>query len=354
MTKNKIPLGELFFDLDLIGNHEAQRSLEISRIHSVENAREGDLVFVAQEMYLKLLPECQASALVVNEVLFAKAKELLSHGKILLPTKDAMLAMAKVSRHFATEPVALAAIHPSAVIDPSAKLGKNISIGANVVIGKNVELGDGCVLQANVCLMDRVQVGKESNLFPGVIVYQDSILGDRVRIHANTVIGSDGFGYVQEKSASGVKHVKIHHLGRVRIGNDVEIGSNTSIDRGTAGDTIIEDGCIIDNQVQIGHNCHLERGVIVCGNVGFAGSAKVEKFAVVGGMVGVGNKVVIGMGAMISGFSAVSSSVPAKAIWGGVPARSWKEYLKIQAALPRLPGITKTWMKTNRSERDES
>lgn len=349
MTKNKIPLGELFFELDLVGDHEVLRSLEIQRIHSVENAREGDLVFVGHDSFLKSLENCKATAIVVSDKIFSKVAERIpGSSKILLRSKDAMLAMAKASKRFDTEPVADRAVHPSAVIDSSAKLGKNISVGAYVVIGKNVSVGDGATIHSNVTIMDRAAIGKECVLFPSVVIYQDTIIGDRVRIHANSVIGADGFGYVQEFNAKGVKHRKISHMGRVRIGNDVEIGASTTIDRGTMGETIVEDGCIIDNQVQIGHNCHLHEGVIVCGNVGFAGSAVVEKFAVVGGMVGVGNKVVIGAGAMISGFSAVSSSVPAKAVWGGVPARSWKETLKIQASLTRLPELLQVWKKNNK------
>jgi UDP-3-O-[3-hydroxymyristoyl] glucosamine N-acyltransferase len=144
---------------------------------------------------------------------------------------------------------------------------------------------------------------------------------------------------VQEKTPAGVKHVKIHHIGGVRIGNDVEIGASSTIDRGTLGDTVIGNGCIIDNQVQIGHNCQLEEGVIVCGCSGLAGSVYVEKYAVMAGLVGIANKVRVGAGAQISAFSAVSSNVPAGILWGGVPAMPRREYRRLQAYLSRLPEL---------------
>jgi UDP-3-O-[3-hydroxymyristoyl] glucosamine N-acyltransferase len=182
-------------------------------------------------------------------------------------------------------------------------------------------------------------VGKDSVLFPGVVLYHDVSVGDRVRIHANSVIGADGFGYVQEKTSTGVKHVKIHHLGGVRIGDDVEIGASTTIDRGTLEDTLIGNGCIIDNQVQIGHNCVLEEGVIICGCVGLAGSAHIEKFALIAGFTAVGNKVRVGAGAQVAGFTPVTGHVPAGMKWGGIPAMPRNEYARLQVLFKRLPEL---------------
>ena len=264
---------------------------------------------------------------------------------LLLPVKDAKLAFAKASYLFRTEATAEAGVHPSASVHPKAKLGKGVSIGPNVVIREKAEIGDGCVIQAGASIGQRAVIGAGSVIFPNVVIYQDAKIGQRVRIHASSVIGSDGFGYAQEKTETAqgisVRHVKIHHLGSVQIGDDVEIGASTTIDRGTLGDTILEKGCIIDNQVQIGHNCHLEEGVIICGCTGLAGSVHVGKFAVLAGFVGVANKMKIGMGARIAAYTAIQGHVPAGVTWGGIPGMPHRSWLRTQLVFEKLPEILK-------------
>lgn len=333
MTKNK--LGDLFPDLGLVGDHEKYRALEVSRIASAEAAREGDLVFIAQERLLPALATSRPTAFIVNDSLFAKAP-----GGVAVPvlrSRDAMLAFAKVSHRFKTEPDFAEGVHASASVHPLAKLGVGVSVGPFAVIEAGAEIGAGSVIAGGAKVGPRAKLGMNCVLFPGVVLYQDTVLGDRVRIHANSVVGSDGFGYVQEKTPGGVNHVKIHHLGRVVVGDDVEIGASTTIDRGTLGDTVIGKGCIIDNQVQIAHNCVLEEGVIICGSSGLSGSCYVGKYAVLAGMVAVANKVKIGAGAQIAGYTAVTGNVPPGVAWGGRPGRPLKEYLKIQAIISRLP-----------------
>lgn len=335
--KNKIRLGDLFPDLDLLGDNDAYRALELSRIAAAEDAREGDLVFIAQESFLPMLETARPSAFVIGDDLWAKAPPANAGSVPRLHSRNAMLALAKASRHFKTESDPAPGVHPTAFVHPSAKLGPGASVGAHAVIEENATIGADSIIHARAQVGARVSVGDNCVLFPGAVLYQDTVLGSRVRIHANSVIGADGFGYVQEKIPGGVRHVKIHHMGRVRIGDDVEIGASTTIDRGTIGDTIVEKGCIIDNQVQIGHNCHLEEGVIICGCSGLAGSAHVGKFAVLAGFVAVNNKVKIGAGAQVAGYTAVTGHVPPGATWGGRPGRPFKEYLKLQALISRLP-----------------
>jgi UDP-3-O-[3-hydroxymyristoyl] glucosamine N-acyltransferase len=337
-VKSRIRLGDLFSALDLIGDYSALQSLPLHRIAPAEVAAEGDLVFVGQDRLLPLLSKSAPSAIVVSDSLW-DAASALSLKAPLLRSKDAMLAFAKASVFFSTELCFEAGVHPLAVVHPSARLGARVLVGAGSVVGEGAEIGDGAVLHPRVSVGARSKVGKDSVLFPGVVLYQDVSLGERVRVHANSVIGADGFGYVQEKTSRGVKHVKIHHLGGVRIGNDVEIGASTTIDRGTLGDTIIENGCIIDNQVQIGHNCHLEEGVIICGCVGMAGSAHVEKFALIAGFTAVANKVRIGAGAQVAGFTPVTGHVPAGAKWGGIPAMQRSDYARLQVLFKRLPEL---------------
>lgn len=336
--KNKVPLGELFPDLDLVGDYAAHEGLVIARIAGIERAEEGDLVFLAQEQLLPELANSQPSVFVISDSLWEKASAIPTKAP-KLRSRNAMLAFAKASRHFQTEAPPTAEVHATAQVHPTARVGGNVSIGAFVVIEAGAEIESGVVLHSHAFVGERAHIGQDSVIFPGVKIYQDCRLGERVRIHANTVIGADGFGYVQEKTATGVRHVKIHHIGGVRIGNDVEIGASTTIDRGTLGDTVIGNNCIIDNQVQIGHNCTLEEGVIVCGCTGLAGSVYVEKYAVIAGFVGIANKVRVGTGAQISAFSAVSSRVPPGIMWGGVPAMPRREYRRLQAMIGRLPEL---------------
>jgi UDP-3-O-[3-hydroxymyristoyl] glucosamine N-acyltransferase len=336
--KNRFPLGELFPELNLVGDFSALKGVEIERLSSAEQANEGDLVFIAQDRLLSFLESAKPAAFVVSDALWAKASALKAKAP-LLRSKDAMLAFAKVSRLFASESRPAPGIHPTAIVHPSAKIGARASIGPFAQVGEAAEVGENSVLHSHAQVGARSRVGRDCVLFAGVVLYHDVSLGDRVRIHANSVIGGDGFGYVQERVPGGVKHVKIHHLGGVKIGHDVEIGACTTVDRGTLGDTVIGNGCIIDNQVQIAHNCVLEEGVVVCGCTGLAGSAHIEKFAVLGGAIAVGNKVRVGAGAQVAGFTPVTSHVPAGAKWGGIPNMPQGDFARLQVLFKRLPEL---------------
>ncbi len=338
--KNKVQLGDLYPSFGLENDCEEYRSLEIHRIALVEKAREGDLVFVSDGQLLKQLAEASPTAAVVGAE-YWDAAQALGLKFALLKVKDAKLAFAKASYFFRTEATAVPGVHPTASVHPKAKLGKGVSVGPHVVIREKAEIGEGCVIQAGASIGARVLLGAGSNIFPNVVIYQDTKIGQRVRIHANSVIGSDGFGYAQERTDTGVRHVKIHHLGSVQIGDDVEIGASTTIDRGTLGDTILEKGCIIDNQVQIGHNCHLEEGVIICGCTGLAGSVHVGKFAVLAGFVGVANKMKIGTGARVAAYTAIQGHVPAGVTWGGIPGMPHRNWLRTQLVFEKLPEILK-------------
>jgi UDP-3-O-[3-hydroxymyristoyl] glucosamine N-acyltransferase len=203
-------------------------------------------------------------------------------------------------------------------IHPSAWIAQGVFIGANVVIEANVKIHSGVVI------MSGVSIAENCEIFPNVSIYRNVKIGINVRIHSQCSIGADGFGY---NFAKGVHH-KVWHMGSVIIGNDVEIGAGTCIDAGTFSPTIIGDGSKIDNQVQVGHNCKLGTGVILCGQVGIGGSTTIGDYTVLGGAAKVANGMKIGKGVQIAGGSGVTSQIEDGEVVGGFPARDIKEWFK--------------------------
>jgi len=351
-NSGQVLLGDLFPELGLNQSYEALRSLPIQRLSAVDSSGPGDLIFIAQAGYLAALPKANPSALVVSESLRATV-EALNLSFPVLYSADAMLAMAKASAHFQVEPRPEPMRHPSAVVAPTALVADSASVGPGVVIEDGAVIEAHVILHPGVIVGARSRIGQDSVIFPNVVIYHDVLIGERVRIHASSVIGADGFGYVQERSATGVRHVKIHHLGGVEIDDDVEIGASTTIDRGTLGSTVIGRNTIIDNQVQVGHNATTEEGVVICGASALAGSTYIEKYAVLGGMVAVATKVRVGMGAMVAAFSILSGNVPAGKKWGGSPAMDRMQYNKSWVLIGRLPELF-AHVKAERKKQDGS
>jgi len=205
-------------------------------------------------------------------------------------------------------------------IDPSSHIAQNVFIGEHVKIGAKVEIMPGCVI------LPHVEIGDNTKIYPHVTIYPFTKIGQNCRIHSGTVIGSDGFGYTFHQG----KHVKIWHVGGVLIHQDVEIGSNSSIDCGTFSPTIIGEGTRIDNFVQIAHNCKVGKGCVLCGHVALAGSAVLEDYVVCGGKAGVGPDTYLGTGTQVAGGALVNEGAiwPAGSKLGGHPARDLREWMK--------------------------
>ena len=230
-------------------------------------------------------------------------------------------------------------IHPTAIIGSDVKIGTGVNIGAYCVIEDGCEIQDGVVLYPQCFIGKNSKIGRSCVLFPRVTFYEKTVIGERCRIHSGAVIGGDGFGYIPVRDSNTKKpidHLKIYHIGNVIIGDDVEIGSNTTIDRGTMGSTLIHSKVKIDNQVQIGHNCEIGEGSILCGSAGMAGSSSLGKFVTVAAQAGTGNQVHVGDYSILGAFTGVAKDCPPESELAGMPARPIADYYKILAIQNKL------------------
>ena len=241
-------------------------------------------------------------------------------------------------------------IHDSAVIHPKAVIGDQIYIGPNTVIEEGAFIKDNVTIGANNIIGKNVTLGSSSKLYGNVHIYQDSEIGEGCIIHSGSVIGADGYGFVTENDV----HNKIPHLGKVIIGNNVEIGANCTIDRGTIGDTIIQDMCKFDNGVQIGHNVYLGKGCLLTAHVTIAGSTKIGEFCVFGGQAGAIDNITIGDRAVFACYTAVTKNLPGGKIYSGSPAREINDknkrdavYVEVQHLKKRLKKIEKDFINKN-------
>lgn len=318
------------------GQIDGPADLPIVGMTDMANATEGRITFIRDEKHAERWPSCGASAAIVPRNLKLEPGE----GKSLIRVTIADLAVAQTLELFAPPPPRPApGVHHTAVIDASATVGQNVAIGPYVVIGGNSTIGDGTVIHANVSISEEVTIGSECTIWSGTVIRERCSLGDKCVIHPNVTIGSDGFGY--RPSPDGSSIIKIPQIGRVEIGNRVEIGSGTCIDRGTFGPTTIGDDTKIDNLCQIAHNCKIGRCVIIAGQTGIAGSVTIGDGAMFGGGVGVKDHLTIGAGAKLGGRSALMNDVPPGENWGGYPAKPGKIARREVAAVAKLPDLIK-------------
>jgi UDP-3-O-[3-hydroxymyristoyl] glucosamine N-acyltransferase len=312
--------------------------LEVSGVASIGSAGESDLVFVEDAAILREALSSGAGAVVVSEKLNADAGE---SGKALLVVARPKLAFAKAARLLSKAEVE-AEIHPTAVIDADVVRGRRVSVGAHSVVEIGAQLGDETVISTGVVIGRGVVVGRACRIYPRVVIYPGTELGDRVVVHAGAVLGSDGFGYVRD-DATG-EYIQFPQQGRLVIEDDVEIGANTTIDRGALEETRIARGVKIDNLVHIGHNVSVERDVVIAAQTGVSGSSVIRAGAVVGGQVGIGDHAEIGEGVILGSGSGVLTHKKVKGagvvMWGR-PARPLQQYLKELAALGRLGAESK-------------
>ncbi|WP_122897896.1 UDP-3-O-(3-hydroxymyristoyl)glucosamine N-acyltransferase [Acinetobacter sp. B51(2017)] len=282
------------------GEWIGQADLPLSKLASLEQATAQQLGFVNGDKYLSQARASQAGALIVTEALF---KQLPANGNYII-VANPYLAFA-ILTHVFERKVSKRGIESTAQIDPSAIIADTAYIGHYVVIGENCVVGDNTIIQSHVKLDDFVEIGKDCFIDSHVTITGESRLGDRVRVHANSVIGSEGFGFAPYQ---GQWH-RIAQLGSVRIGDDVRIGSNTSIDRGALDDTILDNGVIIDNLVQVAHNVKLGAGTAIAAKTAIAGSTTIGKNCIIGGGSAISGHLNIVDNVTLTGMSMVTNNI---------------------------------------------
>ena len=227
-------------------------------------------------------------------------------------------------------------IHPTSVVDPSVLLGQDLYIGAHCVVEEKSEIGDRCVLQSGVHIGRNVRIGRDCRFEAGVVIHDDTWIGDRVIIKSNSVVGSDGFGFIQDKEG---QHIRIPQIGRVVLENDVELGALVTVDRATFGETRLEQGTKVGNHVQIAHNSKIGKNCVFVGFIAMGGSVVVGDNSLVAGFAGVADHVSIGKGVTVAGRSGVSKTVADHEVISGFPAQSHKKEQRLQASLRRVPEL---------------
>ena len=304
----------------------------IESIAGMATAKEGQITFLSSSKYRKQLAECQAAAVMLKE---ADAEGF--EGNALLMA-DPYLGYAKVAQLLDTTPAAASDIAPSAYVDPTAQLGENVSIGHNAVIEAGAQIGDNAQIGAGCFIGKNAQIGAGTKLWANVTIYHSVVLGEQCLVQSSTVIGADGFGYANDKG----EWVKIPQLGSVRIGNRVEIGACTTIDRGALDDTIIEDNVIIDNQMQIAHNVQIGYGTAMAGGTIVAGSTKIGKYCIIGGASVLNGHIEIADGVTITGMGMVMRSIEEKGMYSsGIPLQPNKEWRKTAARTMKIDEMNK-------------
>jgi UDP-3-O-[3-hydroxymyristoyl] glucosamine N-acyltransferase len=302
----------------------------VRRVASLRNAEPGDLSFFSHGKYRDELAATRASAVIVG----APERDATVLPRIVC--SDPYLVFAKVARLFHTDALATAGVHPSAVVAPGAQVAPDAAIGPNCVIGEGACIGPAAEIGAGCAIGAGVVIGAGCRLHAGVTIYSRCEIGERTVLHSGVVIGADGFGYALD----GSRWLKIPQTGRVRIGADVEIGANTTIDRGALDDTVIGDGAKLDNQVQIGHNVTIGEHTAIAGCVGIAGSTKIGRHCMIGGAAMIVGHITIADRVMIGGGTVVTKSIDAAgayaAVFPAMPSREWRRTVAMLRNLERM------------------
>ncbi|MDF1646559.1 MAG: UDP-3-O-(3-hydroxymyristoyl)glucosamine N-acyltransferase [Legionellaceae bacterium] len=306
--------------------------ISISALSPIDEIKSGSLIFADGTDHLKQAEQSEAAAVLVS-------KNISTLNKPLIQVENPFQAFIQLLKHFYPTPKPEPGIHPTAIISPSATLGENISIGPYVIINAGSIIGNNCVIKSHVHIGNHVKIGHDSVIHPHVTIYDYSVINERVIIHASSVIGSDGFGYTAENG----QHVKIPHVGRVIIEDDVEIGASTIVDRATIGETVIGKGTKIDNLVQVAHSVKLGQHNILCAFTGIAGSTQSGNHVIFAAGVGVSDHVRIDDEVILGARAGVPPKKHLKKglIYLGTPARPREKAIEHEMSTTRIPLMRK-------------
>ncbi|MBC7650403.1 MAG: UDP-3-O-(3-hydroxymyristoyl)glucosamine N-acyltransferase [Deinococcales bacterium] len=311
----------------LVGNTTQQ----ITGPEQMELANEKQITFIGNKKYIKAWETSNACAAIVNEDIVLEPTD----NKALIKVKNADVAMALVLEMFVPEsPVFEESVHPTAIIHPTATIGDGCQIGAGCYVGKGVTLGNNVTLYPNVTILDATTIGAATTIWSGTVIRERCQIGAYCIIHPNATIGADGFGFRPSPDGKGL--IKIPHIGNVIIGNGVEIGANSCVDRGKFSATIVGDGCKIDNLVQIGHNSKMGRCCIMAGSSGLAGSVTLGDGVIIGGGACISDHVTLGNGVLVGGQSGVINNFGDGKKVLGYPAIDSRDALKQWVILRKL------------------
>jgi UDP-3-O-[3-hydroxymyristoyl] glucosamine N-acyltransferase len=301
----------------------------ITGFASLEEAGAGDIAFAAGKKYFAAAKASKASAIIADSEIEGVANLLLA--------KNPQLAFVKVLEALSPRQLPVPGISPRAEVHPGASVGKDVSIQSFVVVEEGASVGEGTVLYPGVFVGRGAKVGRGCILYQGVAVREGCVIGDNVIIHCNSVVGSDGFGYVRDRAA----YVKVPQKGIVRIEDDVELGACVTVDRAALGETVIGRGTKIDNLVQIAHNVRIGEDTIIVAQAGIAGSTKIGNRVQIGGQVGVAGHITIGDEVGIGAKSGIVGDLPSRSVFSGIPAMPHGEWLRAQALVAKLPELKK-------------
>ncbi len=316
---NNLSLREIadFLSATLEGN----AGLIITGIAGLVAAKKNDISFLANKAYQAQLQDSAAGAVILRE----QESHLYDGNKLIVP--DPYLSYARLSRLFDRSLDVKHGVHESAVVDPQATLGKNVTLGPHVVVGRGAVIGDDVVIGAGSVIGDGTLIGARTRLAANVSIYHDVVIGEDCLFHSSCVIGADGFGFAPDREKGG--WCKIHQLGGVVIGNRVEVGATTTIDRGALDDTVIEDGVIIDDQVHVAHNCRIGANTAIAANCGIAGSTKIGRNCTLAGAVGIVGHIDITDNVHITGMTMVSKSITESGSYSSgtsaIGTREWRK-----------------------------